>query len=219
MFKKEDWNEDKGQLDKIAKVLAEENYQLSEFFKNLTDIRSMAEQEIEKRKFEMQKELGGLKAEVDSYNDIEKRVLGCLGECPFCGARCEEVVKCGEGNNSKHATRFHRPMAWKGTHEYEVVEEDKKYENGDVVIERNMPVKKKKKIKMLLDDHCLSKNNLEDSRWPVKSKINQKNFDRLEKLNKSVETNGINMTLEWTTGDDLDICAKCACDEWRDASY
>ena len=72
MFKKEDWNEDKGQLDKIAKVLAEENYQLSEFFKNLTDIRSMAEEEIEKKKFEMQKELGGLKAEVDSYNDIEK---------------------------------------------------------------------------------------------------------------------------------------------------
>ena len=167
MFSKKNWDEDKQLLDKLAQKLADEKDQLSEFFKNLTNIRSMIENEIAQYNDKMQKELGELKAQVNSKNEIEKNVLGCLGECPFCGARCEQDQRCGEGNNVKHATRFHRPMAWKGIHENEVVVANKKDENGDLIMKDGRPEQEKKKIKMLLDDHCLSKHNLEDSRWRV----------------------------------------------------
>ena len=38
----------------------------------------------------------------------------------------------------------------------------------------------------------------------------------LEKINKSVETAGLNIILEWETGDDLDIHTKCACTNWTE---
>ena len=61
MFGKKDWDEDKELLDMIAKVLAEEKHQLGEFFKNLTDIRSMIENEIVQSKIKMLEWLGELK--------------------------------------------------------------------------------------------------------------------------------------------------------------
>ena len=36
----------------------------------------------------------------------------------------------------------------------------------------------------------------------------------IEKFNKSAETKGVNITLEWKTGDDLDLHTKCACGVW-----
>ena len=147
------------------------------------------------------KELTDQKKRVGIKDQIWKDVIGCDGECPFCGARCEEDIQCErEGANRKnHNTRFHRPMAFKGTNEKEVI---------DGV-----------KVKRLLNDHCLSNGNLKHSVWRDGSKIDASKFDMLEKLNASVKTNGINVTLEWRTGNDLDIHVKCGCGKWTDTPY
>ena len=74
-----------------------------------------------------------------------------------------------------------------------------------------------KKVKVLLDDHCLSHKNLKESIW--RENIEDDKFSMLERLNKSVETNGINIILEWKTGNDLDIHTKCGCGKWTDTPY
>ena len=94
-------------------------------------------------------------------------------------------------------------MAFKGTNETETVEEQRGAEN--VV---------KRKIKRLLNDHCLSTFNLTESVWRDSSTIDTSIFDMLERLNSAVKTNGVNITLEWTTENDLDIHVKCGCGKW-----
>ena len=120
-----------------------------------------------------------------------------MGDCPFCGAHCTEDRRCEcEGYNQKmHNTRFHRPMAFLGSHDIEFLRPDKNKRTG----------------KSLLDDHCLSQRNLKICRWPDPSEFHKEKFAMLERLNKPVEikTKGINITLEWKTGDDLDTPFKC----------
>ena len=38
----------------------------------------------------------------------------------------------------------------------------------------------------------------------------------LERINKSVEDNGIDIVLEWKTASDLDIHTRCSCGKWTD---
>ena len=74
----------------------------------------------------------------------------------------------------------------------------------------------KRKEKILLDDFCLSNYNLNHSKWPDTSKkeTREQNFGKLQRLDTSVKTEGLNFTLEWLSGDDLDIHCKCACGNW-----
>ena len=94
---------------------------------------------------------------------------------------------------------------------------EKRDEHGNVVMGANGPVMEEKKVKVLLDDHCLSQKNLKESIW--RENIEDDKFSMLERLNKSVETNGINIILEWKTGNDLDIHTKCGCGKWTDTPY
>ena len=59
-----------------------------------------------------------------------------------------------------------------------------------------------------------------ESKWRDITKVDKdkKDFDMLEKLNKSVETVGVNITLKWQGCDDLDIHTKCLCDWTRVSS-
>mmetsp|Transcript_33682 Transcript_33682/g.41527 ORF Transcript_33682/g.41527 Transcript_33682/m.41527 type:complete len:149 (+) Transcript_33682:118-564(+) len=84
-------------------------------------------------------------------------------------------------------------MAFKGTHE-------KVRENGE-------------NKTRLISDFCLSNNNLKHSMWPDMELIDR-HCEDLERLNASVNTKGINIFLEWSTGADLDIHAKCGCGRW-----
>ena len=70
--------------------------------------------------------------------------------------------------------------------------------------------------KILLDDFCLSSYNLNQSKWPDTSKkeTKEQNFGKLQRLDTSVKTEGVNITLEWLSGDDLDVHCKCACGNW-----
>ena len=91
-------------------------------------------------------------------------------------------------------------MAFKGTNEVENI--DGVNDHG-----RKIQIKHKR----LLNDHCLSTFNLKESVWRDSSKIDTRIFDMLERLNSSVKTNGVNITLEWRTENDLDIHVKCGC--------
>ena len=106
----------------------------------------------------------------------------------------------------KHRTILHRPMAFMGafTTTFHDTEDDK-------------TIKKK----ILQGDHCLSEFNLKSSEWPDSKIIKENTFDSLERLNSDVRTDGINLVLEWKTGDDLDLHAKCACDGeiWTDSPF
>ena len=74
----------------------------------------------------------------------------------------------------------------------------------------------KRSEKTLLDDFCNSNYNLNHSKWPDTSKKTTRdlNFGKLQRLGNSVKTEGVNITLEWLTGDDLDVHCKCACGIW-----
>ena len=76
-----------------------------------------------------------------------------------------------------------------------------------------------KSTKILLKDHCLSHANLVESRWKDSSGQDAATVEMLERINKSVELNGINIVLEWKTGNDLDIHTKCGCGKWTDTPY
>ena len=63
----------------------------------------------------------------------------------------------------------------------------------------------------------MSDYNLNVSRWPDSSKADfetKSKFSALQRLNEGVKTEGINFTLEWKKGDDLDLHVKCACQTW-----
>ena len=134
--------------------------------------------------------------DVSNKDTIEKNVIGCNGECPFCGARCEYEVICSKDAAAKeHKTKNHRPMAFKGS------SEKRKDANGV-------------KAKHLVDDHCLSPYNLNYSVWPDQEKMKADAFEELERLNKDVQLGGINFILEWSSESDLDLHAKCGCGNW-----
>ena len=113
----------------------------------------------------------------------EKAALGCQRDCPFCGARCEESRPCEDEGDKSHRTRFHRPMAFKGTHEMKPLVERAKINQAGEVLDiidprtgqpRQMPEQPvgeplgpAEMKKVLLRDYCTSKANIEDSRWPI----------------------------------------------------
>lgn len=99
-------------------------------------------------------------------------------------------------------------MAFKGTNEVENID-------GVTDYGRKIQIK----YKRLLNDHCLSTFNLKESVWRDSSKIDTRIFDMLERLNSSVKTNGVNITLEWRTENDLDIHVKCGCGKWSSNPY
>lgn len=154
----------------------------------------------------MSDNLFALRKQVQGFDETKRRVIGCEECCHFCGARCEAGTPCKkEEGGSKHRTILHRPMAFKGAFIHEFVEI-----NGQTV-----------KQKILQGDHCLSEFNLQSSEWPDSSIIKEDSFETLERLNSSVQTQGINLVLEWKTADDLDLHAKCACDDdsWTDTPF
>ena len=76
-------------------------------------------------KGELDRVLVEMKDQVNKKDEIWKKVVGCDGECPFCGARCTEDIKCERTGDRKknHNTMYHRPMAFKGTNEKETNEQ------------------------------------------------------------------------------------------------
>ena len=73
--------------------------------------------------------------------------------------------------------------------------------------------------KNLINDHCLSQFNLNESTWPDEDIIKGGAFDELERLNKDVELKGINLVLEWSCESDLDLHAMCGCGTWTETPY
>ena len=70
--------------------------------------------------------------------------------------------------------------------------------------------------KNLLNDHCLSDYNLKNSEWPDFNVVKPNAFGELQRINKDVQTKAINLVLEWSTEDDLDLHALCGCGIWTD---
>lgn len=222
-------------------LLLEKDAQLQNlivFFKMIQFSANNKQAEIFKLKKEVTdafvKEIKEITQKHDNEKNAENVALGCRRDCPFCGARCMEAQPCESPDHKKdHTTMYHRPMAFKGTHERVYLTERKKRsqaceENqlapdvfdprtglprqvpGQPLLLHNEEDKEdepEKTKKVLLRDYCTSESNLKESRWPKPEQIQSGMQKLLERLGEDMQltTQGMNIYVKWTTGSDLDL--------------
>ena len=191
---KEFFNHDEEVLDLLRKRIKFEASDIPMFTHFLSEMSENQPMQIgseaQKRFLKSQ-----LEAEVDNSPEVfvqfQKAALGCTGMCPFCGARCNSPTECVEGE-CLHRSDHHRPMAFKGSFE---MRDGKKH---------------------LLQDYCTSQRNILESKWKKPNDELAETYHWLQRATEmDLDTKGMNLHLEWTTGSDLDIQVMCGCGIWH----
>lgn len=192
VYSAQDYEDDSNQILLLAPSINTIDYflKLAKFVDQNLD--SKFNKHLEKKQIEFFKELDDAQKARKNYEHAENHALGCRAQCFFCGARCTANQSCEE-NKVQHKTNFHRPMAFKGSHE---IKSDKKF---------------------LLRDFCTSEFNLNRSKWPRPPSDMTQTEKLLRRLSDehNLETEAMNLYLEWSTGSDLDINVMCGCGNWH----
>ena len=88
-----DWEDDARLLEKIVDALSRDNITLGALFNKVKEnIDAVVQEKSIEHRTEVHTALIDMKQLCSRRDDIWKDVVGCDGECPFCGARCEEDV-------------------------------------------------------------------------------------------------------------------------------
>ena len=92
-FNRIDWEDDARLLNKIVDALNRDKITLGAFFNKVQEsIDAVIQEKSVEYRTEVHTALIDMKQLVWRRDEIWKDVIGCDGECPFCGARCEEDI-------------------------------------------------------------------------------------------------------------------------------